>query len=257
MTSAEEEIVISEASVVEINGNEANAIEKISDLDRPETDIKADFNDAMVSEESTSPNIDISASVVDAESKPFYMALKNNMLYDAALTPNIGAEFYIGKDFSVYGEWMHAWWSNDNLHRYWRVYGGDIGARWWFGKAAHAKPLTGHHAGIYAGILTFDFEFGETGYMGGKPGGTLLDRWFLSAGVEYGYSLPVASRLNIDFSIGLGYMGGNYIKYFPFDNDYFSQKEYKIRFFGPTKAEISLVWLLGHGNTNRKKGGDR
>ncbi|MFK2066771.1 DUF3575 domain-containing protein, partial [Bacteroides fragilis] len=27
--------------------------------------------------------------------------------------------------------------------------------------------------------------------------------------------------------------------------------------FGPTKAEISLVWLIGRGNYNEKKGGKR
>ncbi|MDE6341352.1 MAG: DUF3575 domain-containing protein [Muribaculaceae bacterium] len=189
--------------------------------------------------------------------KHFYMAAKTNMLYDAALVPNLGAEFYLGKDLSLYGDWMYAWWDRNPRHRYWRIYGGDLGLRWWFGRKAHAKPLTGHHLGIYGGILTFDFELGDTGYLGGKPGGTLWDRYLINAGVEYGYSLPVAKRLNIDFSIGLGYLGGNYIKYFPFDNDYFRQKEYKMRYFGPTKAEISLVWLIGRGNFNNRKGGDR
>lgn len=189
--------------------------------------------------------------------KPFYMAVKTNMLYDATLVPNIAAEFYLGKKISLYGEWMYAWWDNDDLHRYWRVYGGDIGMRWWFGKKAHAKPLTGHHIGIYGGILTFDFENGDTGYLGGKPGGTLWDRWLLNTGFEYGYSLPVAKRLNIDFSIGLGYLGGNYIKYYPFDNDYYFDKEYRMRYFGPTKVEVSLVWLIGRGNTNIRKGGEK
>lgn len=129
--------------------------------------------------------------------------------------------------------------------------------RWWFGKKAHAKPLTGHHIGIYSGILTFDFENGDTGYLGGKPGGTLWDRWLLNTGFEYGYSLPVAKRLNIDFSIGLGYLGGNYIKYYPFDNDYYFDKEYRMRYFGPTKVEVSLVWLIGRGNTNIRKGGEK
>lgn len=187
----------------------------------------------------------------------FHMAVKTNMLYDAALVPNLGAEFYLGKNMSVFGEWMYAWWDNDGRHDYWRTYGGDLGIRWWFGSKAHDKPLTGHHIGIYGGILTFDFELGETGYMGGKPGGSLWDRYMVNAGIEYGYSLPVAKRLNIDFLIGLGYLGGNYIKYFPFDNDYYSEKEYSMRFFGPTKAEVSLVWLLGRGNTNYRKGGDR
>lgn len=195
--------------------------------------------------------------VRDFGRKPLYMAVKTNMLYDAVLVPNIGAEFYIGKDFSVYGEWMYAWWHNDRHHRYWRIYGGDIGLRWWFGSKAHSKPMTGHHAGVYGGIMTFDFETGDTGYMGGKPGGTLWDRWLVNAGLEYGYSLPVAKRLNIDFSIGLGYLGGNYIKYYPFDNDYYHDKEYKMHYFGPTKAEISLIWLIGRGNTNSRKGGER
>ena len=197
------------------------------------------------------------STLIADNGKNRYFAVKTNMLYDAALVPNIGVEFYAGKNISVYGEWMYAWWDNDNRHRYWRTYGGDIGARWWFGGKAHSKPLTGHHLGIYCGVLTFDIETGGNGYMGGKPGGTLWDRCLINTGIEYGYSLPVAKRLNIDFSIGLGYLGGNYIKYFPFDNDYYRDKEYKVRFFGPTKAEISLVWLIGHGNTNNRKGGDR
>lgn len=185
------------------------------------------------------------------------MAVKTNMLYDTGLVPNLAAEFYVGKNLSVFGEWMYAWWDSYNRHRYWRIYGGDIGLRWWFGAKAHEKPLTGHHLGIFAGVLTFDFELGDYGYMGGKPGGTLWDRCMVNSGIEYGYSLPVGSRLNIDFSIALGYMGGNYIKYFPFDNEYYRDKEYKMRYFGPTKAEISLVWLIGPGNVNKKKGGDR
>ena len=38
--------------------------------------------------------------------------------------------------------------------------------------------------------------------MGGEPGGTLWDKGNYAVGVEYGYSLPVARRLNIDFTIG-------------------------------------------------------
>ena len=188
--------------------------------------------------------------------RPLYMDLRTNMLYDIAAVPNIGAEFYVGKNISVYGNWMYGWWDKDDRHRYWRIYGGELGARWWFGRKAHAKPLTGHHIGLYGGLLTFDFEWGETGYMGGRPGGTLWDRSLVNAGIEYGYSLPVSRRLNIDFSIVFGYLGGNYIKYFPFDNEYYREKEYKMHFFGPTKLEVSLVWLIGSCNYNSRKGGD-
>lgn len=202
-------------------------------------------------------NVSYPTLAVQKTPRPYYFAIKTNMLYDVALVPNLGAEFYLGKNISVYGEWMYAWWSNNKRHHYWRIYGGDAGVRWWFGKKAHTKPLTGHHLGIYGGALVFDFEWGDTGYMGGKPGGTLWDRCLVNSGIEYGYSLPIGSHLNIDFTIGLGYLGGNYIKYYPFDNDYYREKEYKMRFFGPTKAEISLIWLIGRGNTNKREGGDR
>ena len=189
------------------------------------------------------------------ERKPFYMSLSTNMLYDALAVPNIGAEFYIGKNWSIAGNWMYGWWDKDSSHKYWRAYGGYLAVRKWFGKAADEKPLTGNHIGLYAGVVTYDFEFGGTGYMGGLPGRTLWDRCNAMVGVEYGYSLPVSKHFNIDFTIGVGYLGGKYIKYVP-DHDFYVWKDTKhLNWFGPTKAEISLVWLLGHDNYNRRKGG--
>lgn len=189
--------------------------------------------------------------------KPFYMALKTNLLYDALALPNIGVEFYLGKNISIIGNWLYGWWDKDNRHRYWRAYGGDVALRWWFGKRAEAKPLTGHHLGIYGGIVTYDFEFGGKGWMGGLPGRSLWDRSNRFAGIEYGYSLPVARRLNIDFTVGLGYFGGKYIKYVPRGNKYEWLSTHNLTWIGPTKAEISLVWLIGCDNYNRRKGGTR
>ena len=183
--------------------------------------------------------------------KPFYMALKTNLLYDAALLPNIGAEFYIGRNWSLTADWMYGWWDRDSSHYYWRAYGGTLGARRWFGRRAKEKPLTGHHLGAFAGIVTYDFELGGTGYMGGRPRGTLWDRRNIICGIEYGYSLPIGRRLNLDFSIALGYLGGKVIKYKPRDHFYEWESVRNFRWFGPTKLEVALVWLIGHGNTNK------
>lgn len=188
---------------------------------------------------------------------PFYMDIRTNLLFDALLLPNIGAEFYVGKNLSIIGNWMYGWWDKDRLHRYWRAYGGDLGLRWWLGSKAHEKPLTGHHIGIYGGVVTYDFEFGGKGYMGGRPSHNLWDRCNFLAGVEYGYSLPVSKHLNIDFTIGIGYLGGKLLEYVPEDGCYVWQKTEKLNWVGPTKAEISLVWLIGCDNYNRKKGGNR
>ena len=54
---------------------------------------------------------------------------------------------------------------------------------------------------------------------------------------------------------GIGYLGGSYKEYIPLDGHYVWQTTKNRRWFGPTKAGISLVWLIGRGNYSRKKGG--
>lgn len=188
------------------------------------------------------------SAAAQPERKPFYMAVKTNLLYDAILIPNIGVEFYVGQGWSVGADWMYAWWKNDKRHDYWRIYGGELEIRKYFGRRAAEKPLTGHHLSVYLQGLTYDFELGGTGY---------LSEFSYGAGIEYGYSLPIGYRLNLDFGIGIGYLGGKYKKYKPIDTHYVWQETRQRHWFGPTKAEVSLVWLLGNGNYNVKKGGTR
>lgn len=212
------------------------------------------------------PVSEVSESVIDSVGvanlegvpelqKAFYMSLHTNMLYDATTIPNIGAEFYLGKNISLAGNWWYAWWKSDSRSRYWRTYGGYLAGRYWLGSAAKRKPLTGHHLGVYAQMMLYDFEWGGKGYMSGNCGRNIFDHPTYGFGVEYGYSLPVGRRLNIDFTLGLGYLGGRYYVYTPADGHYVWLSTHNRHWWGPTKAEISLVWLLGHGNINKK--GDR
>ena len=185
----------------------------------------------------------------EKEKAPLYFAVKTNGLYDLALVPNVGVEVYAGKQWSVAANWMYAWWSSRSHNNFWRIYGGDLEVRRWFGHKAEEKPLQGHHAGVYAQLLTYDFERGGRGYLG--------DKWSYAFGVSYGYSLPIARRLNLDFTLGIGYLGGKYKEYLPIEGHYVWQATKNRQWFGPTKAEVSLVWLFGKQNTNPQKGGVR
>lgn len=199
------------------------------------------------------PQLESSPRVVSApdesEKQLYYWALKTNALYDALLIPNIGVELCLSRNWSLGANWMYAWWSNRGKNNFWRIYGGDVEVRRWFGKKAAEKPLQGHHLGVYGQLLTYDFELGDRGYM--------ADKWNYAFGVSYGYSLPIAKRLNLDFALGIGYWGGRYKEYLPVEGHYVWQSTKNRRWFGPTKAEVSLVWLLGHGNENKQKGGRR
>ncbi len=174
-----------------------------------------------------------------------------NLLYDAALTPNISAGIYLGNRVTVYADWMYAWWSKRDRRRYWRVYGGDIEARVQLGGGRSLSPFAGHHIGIYASIVTYDFQFGWDHI------GVIGDKYNYAAGISYGYTLPVTRRLNIDFSIGVGYMWGRYMKHTPIDDHDVWISTHNRRWFGPTRAEIGLHWLIGPENTNTWKGGRR
>lgn len=232
-------------------GSKNDGTSIISQIEPADTVILRDtFETATVS----CDTVQVPASFANTP-KPFYMGLKTNLLYDALLVPNVGIEFYLGKGWSLGGNWMYAWWKNDKRHRYWRVYGGEIGLRKYLGLRSAGIPLAGHHIGIYGQMVTYDFEMGGRGYMGGRPGGTFWNKANYGVGLEYGYSLPVGRRLNLDFSLGLGYLGGTYYEYVPVDGHYVWEETKKRHWFGPTKAEVSLVWLLGRGNCKEKKGG--
>lgn len=165
-----------------------------------------------------------------------YLVVKTNLLYDAAAVPNVGVELYLKKNWTVAANWMYAWWHTDRKHRYWRTYGGDLAVRKWLGKRSKERTFVGHHIGLYAQMLTYDFEWGGRGYLG--------DKWSYGGGIEYGYSLPIAKRLNLDFTLGVGYLRGEYMEYDPIDGCYVWQYTKNRNWWGPTKVEVSLVWLL-------------
>lgn len=180
------------------------------------------------------------------EERKRVLLLKTNLLYDFATVPNVGVEIPVAEDWSVGVNWMYAWWSNDARHRYLRIYGGDVEVRRWFPPRREGRRLMcGHHFGLYGQMLTYDVEWGGNGYLG--------DRWSWGAGVSYGYSLPVGRQLNMDFTLGVGYLEGDYMKYRPQDGCYVWDSTRRKKWFGPTKAEISLVWYVG-GRYARKGG---
>lgn len=181
----------------------------------------------------------------EAHRKRTILALKTNMLYDAVSVLNFAVEFPINEHFSVLYEHHCPWWLSKN-NRYcleYLTFGGEF--RWWF--APRVKPesekrklrdaLVGHFLGVYGYGGKFDFQAKtKMGCVQGDP---------LSFGLTYGYSLPVSRYLNIEFSISAGYVRVPYQHYIPTpdwqilirDRDRAGVAHY----FGPTKAEISLV----------------
>ena len=206
-----------------------------------------------VVERDTVPMVELLPAIPVAPDTQAIFALKTNLLYDALLVPNIGLEAYLGKGFSLSANGHYAWWNTESW--FWRTYGGEVAVRKYFGKAAKKQNLTGHHLGLFGSVILYDFlAFGNKGYMSGHPGENLIDRPTYTAGVEYGYSLPIGRRLNLDFVLGVGYQTGQFNEYKHQNYCYVWQAFKKQRYIGPTKAEITLTWLLGN-RAKKQKGG--
>ena len=194
---------------------------------------------------------DTATTQPEAKKTGFIYALRTNMLYDVVLIPNVGIEVCMGKRWTVGLDWFYTWFSSDNRHRYWQAYGGYLTVRRYFGQTSDLRPqtsaFTGHHLGAYVLGLTYDVEWGGKGYQAAKFG--------FGGGLEYGYSKKIGRKWCLDFSIGVGFQDGEYKEYEPANDGtdhYIWLSTRKRHWFGPTKAEISLKWLLGV-----KKGGKR
>ncbi len=196
----------------------------------------------VVCEEPT-PVIEVVPVEPEPVEKQCYWAVKTNLLYDLALLPNLGVEFSLGRKWSLELDAQCAWWQFS--HDFYRIQAGGVELRKWFGRTS-STPLHGHYIGLYGMVGQYDIKFGDTGYMSTDPS--------YSVGLSYGYAMPIARRLNLELGIALGYLSGEYDEYTydETEDDYPWLRTRDRSYWGPTKAKVSLVWLLGKG-TNAKK----
>lgn len=166
---------------------------------------------------------------------PQMLHLRSNLLHDVLLVPNLGVEFEIGRKWSMAIDGSCGWWRVDKSHRYWRVATGQIELRYWKGWTTNAFRFRGHHFGLYGALYRYDLEWGGTGRQADLNYG---------AGVSWGYAVKLNHSLSLDFSVGLGYIGGRYRKYEPYLGQYLQTATVSRHYFGPSKLEATLVWHL-------------
>lgn len=173
------------------------------------------------------------------ESRPL-LALKTNLLFDALLMPNVEAEVPLGDRWSVLGEWAFPWWRKKDDSSTLQYLNGGVEGRYWLrlwkqpSDASH--PLRGHFLGLFGGGGKYDIGHHSEGYQG----------TFWMAGISYGYSLPLNRVLNMEFSLGAGFLSTRYKHYKVEDAlkiHQLGEKE-RYRWLGPLKAKVSLVWML-------------
>ena len=170
--------------------------------------------------------------------KSTMFALKTNLLYDAVTALNAEVEVPIGKRFSVMVEDVFPWWkAGPNGNKYclqmWTM---SVEPRWWFYRKGMSDRLQGHFIAPYVMSGKYDLQWNTSICYRGYG-------W--SAGLTYGYSMPLCKWLNMEFSMSIGYLNASFQHYQP-SPDY--EHLYKdpdnagrMTYVGPTKVKVSLV----------------
>ena len=165
------------------------------------------------------------------QEKRFYDApavgIKTNVLYWMTTTLNIGAEIGLGKKttLDIQGAY-NPWDFKDNQKIKLRM--GQVEFRYWTG-----ERFIGHFFG--------DFNMGGFQMLG-------MDKYryegsLYGGGISYGYQWVLGKRLNLEATIGLGYARIEYDKHEYQAGGDFIKKDTR-NYFGPTKAGLSLVYII-------------
>lgn len=219
-----------------------------------ETSLQVDFPELPLP---VLQRIPVSVPVSEEYDTRTILALKTNLLYDAVSWVNFAIEVPIKERFSVLYYHQFPWWTWGKGNNEFCMRFLSIGAegRWWFkpmprektAKRIKRDKLMGHFIGVYAESGKWDFERKrDICYQG--------EHW--SAGLSYGYAMPIGKRLNLELSASVGYASIPHRGFEP-AADYselyhLPEKDGRWHYIGPTKLQVSLVLPI---TVKVKKGG--
>ena len=170
-------------------------------------------------------------------------SIKNNLLYDATLTPNIGLEVKIGSRSSFqafYG--INPWKFSDT--KKWRHWSLMPEYRYWL-KKEKAPYLLGWFTGVHAlggefNVGGVDMPFGMMKWLKDNR----YEGWFIGGGLTLGHAWRLSDRWRLEAAVGVGYIRFRYDRYQnEWCGDFIHSGTYD--YFGPTKLALNIAYNFG------------
>ncbi|MEG2556679.1 MAG: DUF3575 domain-containing protein [Odoribacter sp.] len=156
------------------------------------------------------------------------LALRANLLRWATLTPDLGVEWRISRDWSVAVDATWTSWSWDNSKRRYALWEISPAIHYYIGKQKRG------YAGAIFHIGQFNYKLSDTGKQGDLQGGDIVG----------GYRLPIGKCLMLDFNLGFGCTHADYEKYTIIEGVRVRQGDKVTNYWGIDKAGVTLVWKL-------------
>lgn len=163
-----------------------------------------------------------------ATSSGCHLSLRANLLRWTTFTPDLGLEWHINPSLSIV---VNSTWTS------WQWNGGN--RRYALLEAApEVRWYPGEKKGWYIGAM---FKAGRFNYMLSDKG---IQGDLMGGGISGGYQLQLNKALDIDFSLGLGYINAGCEKYEIIDDVRVRCGNEMKNWWGPINAGVTLSWKL-------------
>lgn len=209
---------VKEVAVQTVVENTPTVAEPVTEKQQTESE------SAATSSESVAPQ----AHEDKVKAVPYTFAIRANLLRWATLTPDLGVEWRIDRNWgvSVNGSWTS--WSWDDKNRRYALWEVAPEVRYYIG-----MEKRGYIGAIYK-VGEFNYKFSTVGKQGDLMGG----------GITGGYQLELNRALSLDLNLGIGCIHADYDKYEVIDGVRVRKGNGSKNWWGPVSAGVSLVWKL-------------
>jgi hypothetical protein len=166
------------------------------------------------------------------------VAIKNNLLYDAAATPNLSIELAMGERTTLdLGAGYNPFeFRNDMQWKHWLA---QPEFRWWFCERFNGAFVGVHALGGEYSFAKFDLPLGVFSDLPHYR----YEGWYAGGGVTLGWQWILGKHFSLEAALGVGYVRVQYDKYNCAECESKVDDGFK-NYFGPTKAALSLVFFL-------------
>lgn len=232
---AKQQVVPSESK--EMNSTDKTAFRDKAETKQPETATLLPAETEQASVVTSTDKTDTVETVASRNDNPDTYAdndeyakltLRANLLRWATLTPDLGIEWRINKNWSLQlnGTWTA--WSWDNKNRRYALWEVSPEIRYHIGQEKRGYVGAMYHVG------KFNYKLNDTGKQGDLMGG----------GITGGYLLRLNRVLSLDFSLGIGCTHAEYDNYTVIDGVRVKQGKTDKNYWGVNHAGISLLWTI-------------
>lgn len=167
------------------------------------------------------------------------IAIKTNLLYWASTTPNLALEVKLGDRTTFeltggYNPWTLKKDTNSKI-KHWAVV---PEFRYWL-----CEPHNGHFFGVQSGYGFYNVAGFRIPFYSETTRNHRYQGWATGLGLTYGYSWILGKRLNLEASVGLGYVYTRFDRYECATCGKFLGANHE-NYFGPTELAITLVYMI-------------